>query len=376
MPPKPTIADLDHAVAIAVDDEHDVRSAVFAKIVFFEIKGDIRVHQDELPQLMGAYGIDQKKYMPGPIKAGQILLTILKPKGAPRVAVLDGRRYDLEFRPQVMDGGAIAVQLVRIRNLTDDERARRALARGIAIVGDDWKRQVDEWEMVPVARFGWDANLSAALTEPDIYPEHASEYPYDSIIDEVYAEFEERRQFYAGGVISTMVTNILKDMMGVRVRPSGGVWIIGPGEFDAFERLKAFVLLLDSQYRPQAETAEDDKGEKRAKSEFASVNLISTDKESIVFVRGKIEDQVIADLRDAATMLYDLGRAGQAPRPKELRDAIAARGNALDLFAHYSGIVGGELDQLKDGLSLFDRALAAANAKAAAAGSAEAAVAP
>ena len=367
MPPKPTVADLDHAVAIVVDDEHNVRSAVFAKIVFFQINEDIRVHQDELPTLLGTYGIDDK-YMPGPIKPGPVLLGILKPKGAPRVAVLEGRRYDLEFRPQIMDGGAIAVQMLRVRNLTEEERIRRALARGIPVVGDGWKQHVDEWEMVPVARFGWDANLADTLSEPDIYPEHASEFPYDSIIDEIYAEFEERRQFYSGSVISGIITNILKDLMGVRVRPSGGVWIIGPDGFDTYERMRAFVMLLDSEYRPKPIAPEEGKPERRRAGEFASLDIVDTAGENMVFVRGKIEDQVISDLKDAATMLYDLARSGQAPRPKELRDAISARNNAVTLFEHYNSIVGGERNQIKDGLSLFDRALGAANSAANAAG--------
>jgi hypothetical protein len=267
-----------------------------------------------------------------------------------------------------MDGGAIAVQMLRVRNLTEEERIRRALARGIPVVGDGWKQHVDEWEMVPVARFGWDANLADTLSEPDIYPEHASEFPYDSIIDEIYAEFEERRQFYSGSVISGIITNILKDLMGVRVRPSGGVWIIGPDGFDTYERMRAFVMLLDSEYRPKPIAPEEGKPERRRAGEFASLDIVDTAGENMVFVRGKIEDQVISDLKDAATMLYDLARSGQAPRPKELRDAISARNNAVTLFEHYNSIVGGERNQIKDGLSLFDRALGAANSAANAAG--------
>jgi hypothetical protein len=325
--------DLDRVAALA-DDEAAGTEGVLGKIVFYAIADTIRIARDELERLFAIHQIPDG-YLPEPIKPASVIGSLLKGKKV-EVAI-EGRRHQVAFHVEPKADGALEALLTRTRRRTELER----------------KGGAGEWEVVTVATLVWSPEDASKIYWA-VVDGLAHEYDYAGILSEIETEFEERRQFYGRDKISQFVGRILNNTMSVRTRPTGGVWLVPISAMELLERVEQLVRLLDSQYRREG----DDNGE----TEFDSILLVDREKNRI-FVRSKVEERILADLREAVAGLLALSQAGVRVNPSDLAGPAEIRKRALRYRDEFGVVMAGEESEaLARALDDFDLAYGQATA--------------
>jgi hypothetical protein len=348
MPVAPSLRDQfdpDAVAALADEAELSAEAGVLGKLVFYAIGDTIRVARDELETLFGHHDLEER-FLPKAINPGAVAAGLLR--GLHEEIELGGRSYELDFHLETKLDGAIEAPLVRTRRRTQRERAALAIAEGTG----DWQ-QVNEWDVETVGTAVWDPAFPDELPT-EIDPLHGPEYPYEQLIETLAEEFEDRRRFYGGAAVSAMVGKILNETMSIRTRPTGGVWLVPAAAMDLLERVENLVRLLDAEYRrPPAE------GKSPAPTEFDSIVLVDREKNRL-YVRDKVEGQVLGELSTAVEQLLALAAANLRPRPAELASAAALRARALTYRDSFALVITGGSERIADALADFDRAYAAA----------------
>lgn len=319
--------DLDRVAAIA-DEDTAGHEGILGKIVFYAIADTIRIARDELERLFTLHQIPDG-YLPEPIKPASIIGSLLKGKKV-EVAI-EGRRHQIAFHVEPKADGALEGLLTRTRRRSEAER----------------KSGAGEWEVATVATLVWSPEDASKIYWA-VLEDLKHEYDYEGILSEIETEFEERRQFYGRDKISQFVSKILNDTMSVRTRPTGGVWLVPISAVDLLERVEELVRLLDSQYRRE--------GDLDGETEFDSILLVDREKNRI-FVRSKVEERIIADLRDAVVALIALAKAGVRATRTDLNGPIEIRKRALRYRDEFGAVMAGdESADLTQALADFDRA--------------------
>lgn len=326
--------DLDEVAALA-DEEGAGKEGVLGKIVFYAIADTIRVTRDELIRLFTLHQIPDG-YLPEPIRPASVVGSLLKGKKVE--AAIEGRRHLIAFHVEPKADGALEALLTRTRRRTEAERRSGA----------------SEWEVVTVATLVWSPEDPTKVYWA-VVDSLAQEYDYAGLLAEIETEFEERRQFYGRDKISQFVGAILNDTMSVRTRPTGGVWLVPITAMDLLERVEQLVRLLDAQYRRE--------GELKGETEFDSILLVDREKNRI-FVRSKVEERIIADLREAVAGLLALVQAGVRVTPADLRGPAEIRTRALRYREEFGIVMDGEESEalsgaLEDFEIAYGRAMAA-----------------
>jgi hypothetical protein len=325
--------DLDRVAAVA-DEATAGTEGVLGKIVFYAIADTIRIARDELERLFAIHQIPDA-YLPEPIRPASIVGSLLKGKKVE--AAIEGKRHQIAFHVEPKADGALEALLTRTRRRTEAERRSGA----------------SEWEVVTVATLVWSPE-DAAKVYWAVVDSLAHEYDYAGLLTEIETEFEERRQFYGRDKISQFVGRILNDTMSVRTRPTGGVWLVPIAAMDLLERVEQLVRLLDSQYRRE--------GDENGETEFDSILLVDREKNRI-FVRSKVEERILADLREAVAGLLALATAGVRVTPADLNGPVEIRKRALRYRDEFGVVMAGdESEALAQALEDFDLAYGQATA--------------
>ena len=332
---------LDDAAALAVDDEREAGPGVLGKIVFYAIADTIRVAADELERLFAHYRIAES-YLPKPIDPAQSLRSVV---GSKEIAIsLGGADHVVAFREETKLDGSLFIRMFRSRPRSLTER------RKLAPPGSDPAR-IPEWEIETVGAIGWDPETPDAI-DYEVFDGFEREWPYDQILAGIEQEWDEKRQFYGRSQVSTVVAAILNDTMSIRTRPTGGVWLVPTSAMELLDRVEELIHVLDTEYRREGD------GDDGRHSEFDSIILVDRTRNKL-FVKTKVEAEIVERLDRAIVALLTLAEAGKAPSLAQLNDATTLRREAIAYRDQFAAAFG-DYETIDAKLADFDRAYAAA----------------
>ena len=344
--PKTMSQALENAIAVAIDDEGELKDALLGKLCWFQLSNDLRVTPERLAEYFEFFAIPET-YLPPPIEPKSVVKNLLnthpKAPGADKLWLIGEHKWELKFWAEIKQDGAIEAPLVRRRRRSIEER----------------KRGMSEWETVTVATAVWDPShepVEEALGFK-VHEGFEAEYPYGEIFSAMDEEYVDQLRHYTNTHVTASIKKVLVSTVSIPVRQSGGVWVIPKDAIDLLDRVDK---LVDALIAPSLdEDGNPIPGTEDTKTKFNIVKLIDGDKERLM-ISGAVETKIIDDLSVAITRLNTLRKTGLPARPSELAESAAIRRKALEVAKHYQTVVTSELTNVSSMLADFDSLYAAA----------------